>query len=86
MNYSDDELFDTVTRLIRERCGKSQPITPTTRVIDDLELDSVGLIALVVSVEDHFSIELDGDDNAELPQEVGKLVELLKLRLAAASK
>jgi len=62
--------------------GLQGELRPEQRLVEDLGLDSVGLLALAVAVEDHFRICLDAEDEAEI-RTVGDLLRVLERKLAA---
>jgi len=62
--------------------GHSGPLGPELRLVEDLELDSVGLLTLAVEVEDTFRICLDAGDEAAI-RTVGDLEAVIARKLAA---
>ena len=62
--------------------GLQGELRPEQRLVEDLGLDSVGLLSLAVAVEDHFRICLDAEDEAEI-RTVGDLLRVLERKLAA---
>jgi acyl carrier protein len=62
--------------------GHPGPLLPEQRLVEDLRLDSVGLLTLAVEVEDRFLVCLDADDEAAI-RTVGDLERLLLAKLAA---
>lgn len=61
--------------------GLQGELRPEQRLVEDLGLDSVGLLSLAVAVEDHFRICLDAEDEAEI-RTVGDLARVLQRKLA----
>lgn len=51
------------------------------RLIEDLGLDSISLLALVVEVENHFRVVLEPEDEAGI-ERVGDLVDAIASRLS----
>jgi len=62
--------------------GLQGELRPEQLLVEDLGLDSVGLLSLAVAVEDHFRICLDAEDEAEI-RTVGDLLRVLERKLAA---
>ncbi|NQV89752.1 MAG: acyl carrier protein [Parcubacteria group bacterium] len=63
MPISDDDLDASVTRLICEAAEvDAEDVSSDTRLMGDLDLDSLDIIELVMAVEDEFVIVIhDGD-------------------------
>ena len=61
--------------------GLQGELRPEQRLVEDLGLDSVGLLSLAVAVEDHFRICLDAEDEAQI-RTVGDLARVLQRKLA----
>ena len=60
--------------------GYTGPFGPGLRLVEDLRLDSVGLVTLAVEVEDRFQICLDAADEAAI-RTVGDLERVLRDKL-----
>jgi acyl carrier protein len=62
-----------LSRLVRDRLGRSGELRPETELVADLALDSIQQLDLIVELENHFAIalEIDGDDGIRT---VGELV------------
>ena len=84
-NPSRDELFESIQAILAGPCGVGDSIQPGSHLFDDLGLDSMGLLALAVSLENEHKIRLDEDADSP-PQTVNEVLDLLQLRLAARSK
>jgi acyl carrier protein len=67
---------------IAAKLGHSGPLSPELRLVEDLRLDSVGILTLAVEVEDHFRICLDAADEAAI-RTVGDLERVLRAKLEA---
>jgi acyl carrier protein len=59
-----DEVLGEIGRVLREELGLSRPPRPEDDLVADLQLDSVGLLTLVVSLEDRFRVALKEEDAA----------------------
>lgn len=71
----------TVLTEIARGIGWSQPLRGELRLVEDLRLDSVGLLTLAVEVEDRFRVRIEADEEAAL-RTVGDLECLLLAKLA----
>jgi acyl carrier protein len=65
---------------IAVRLGYLGPFGPGLRLVEDLRLDSVGLLTLAVEVEDRFQVCLDAADEASI-RTVGDLERVLRGKL-----
>lgn len=81
---STDQLMDIVIETLKGPCGVKKSILPESRLHEDLELDSMGMLALAVGLENRFRVRLE-EDPANAPQTVGELVKLLQQRLGDKS-
>jgi acyl carrier protein len=59
-----DEVLGEIGRVLREELGLSRPPRPEDDLVTDLQLDSVGLLTLVVGLEDRFRVALAEEDAA----------------------
>jgi acyl carrier protein len=59
-----DEVLGEIRRVLREELGLSREARPDDDLIADLQLDSVGLLTLVVGLEDCFRVVLAEEDAA----------------------
>lgn len=69
-----------LVELARTKLDFHGDLTLDSRLVEDLELDSIRLLTLAMEVEDHFRIMLDEDDEAGLTT-VGDLVDLIAAKL-----
>jgi acyl carrier protein len=69
-----------IDRVLRDEVGLQRAVRPEDNLLTDLQLDSVGLLTLVVGLEDHFRIALAEQDAAAV-QTVGDLASLVAARL-----
>jgi acyl carrier protein len=81
---NDAELFEQIKPVLKQvipRYASSDNISPETRLLEDLNIDSARLVDLVLSLEDafHFSIE---DGVIETVKTVGGLVALIRGKIA----
>ncbi len=76
-----DSLIDQVTAIVRRSAkvpGKIA-IGPESRLVEDLAIDSLDLVSLVLSVQDHFDVVFDEDAVPNLCR-VADIVEYLEAR------
>lgn len=78
-----DEVMSVVVETLRGPCGVREPITGESRLQEDLELDSMGMLALAVGLENRFRVKLE-EDPKNVPATVDELVSLLSRRLETA--
>jgi acyl carrier protein len=69
--------LDSVLEVLRGPCGVTADITLASRLVEDLELDSVGLLCLAVGLENRFRVKLE-ENPEEPPDTVSDVVELLE--------
>ncbi len=77
---------DQLLRILREHCAAGEKhIDSNTRLQQDLDLDSAGLLTLALEVENHWRIYLgEAPDNP--PKTIGELVTLVQQRLREQSE
>lgn len=70
-------MFETVRKVLAEQLEVDPAlITPETDIIDDLGADSLDLVELVMSLEEHYDIVLTDDKTANV-RTVGQVVSML---------
>jgi acyl carrier protein len=71
-----DEVFLEISRIIREELGVAREPKPSDDLLADLQLDSVGILTLVVGLEDRFHVALEEEDATRVRtvQELAALV------------
>ncbi|HIQ86373.1 MAG TPA: acyl carrier protein [Candidatus Scatomorpha gallistercoris] len=71
-------LFETVRKVLAEQLEVDESIiTPETDIIYDLGADSLDLVELVMSLEEHYDIVLTDDKTANV-RTVGQVVKMLE--------
>ena len=71
-------MFETVRKVLAEQLEVDPAmITMETDIIDDLGADSLGLVELVMSLEEHYDIVLTDDKTANV-RTVGQVVNMLE--------
>ena len=76
-----NEVFDKVKSLFEEELGiDSEKITMDAKLEEDLEIDSLGIVEVVMAFEDEFQIEIDDEELTDVGT-VGQAVNLLHSKL-----
>ena len=76
-----NEVFDKVKGLFVEELGiDSEKITMDAKLEEDLEIDSLGIVEVVMAFEDEFEIEIDDEELSDVGT-VGQAVNLLHSKL-----
>jgi len=79
-----DEVVTEIARVLREDLGLPRTRRPEDDLVNDLQLDSVGLLTLVVGLEDRFRVALKEEDAAAV-RTVGDLASLVHRRQQEAA-
>ena len=74
-----EEVLAEIRRVLREELSMTREPRPEDDLIADLQLDSVGLLTLVVALEDRFRIVLAEEDSASV-RTVADLAALVSRR------
>ena len=62
-----NEVFEKVKSLFEEELGiESEKITMDAKLEEDLEIDSLGIVEVVMAFEDEFEIEIDDEELTDL--------------------
>lgn len=80
-------VWDGIVELARREGAKAEDVEtlqPETRLVEDLELDSIRRLSLAVAVEDRFRICLDPEDEMEIVT-LGDLASVVERKLAEGS-
>lgn len=78
-----DEILQGIEAVARAHLEWSGRLSPDLDLIEDLELDSLGLLTLAVEVENHFRICLEQEDEAQI-RTVADLVAVVGRKLDKA--
>ncbi len=71
-------MFETVRNYLAAQLEvPAEQITPDTDIIDDLEADSLDLVELIMTLEEHYDIVLTDDKTANV-RTVGQVVKMLE--------
>ena len=76
-----DEVLQEISRVLREELGLSREVKPGDDLVKDLQLDSVGVLTLVVGLENRFRVALTEEDAAHV-KTAGDLAALVQQRRA----
>jgi acyl carrier protein len=79
-----DEVLAEIRRVLREELGIGREARPDDDLVADLQLDSVGLLTLVVGLEDRFRVALEEEDAAAV-RTVNDLAALVLRRRGEAA-
>tara|TARA_B100000579_G_scaffold413550_1_gene406300 strand:- start:539 stop:778 length:240 start_codon:yes stop_codon:yes gene_type:complete len=76
-----NEVFDKVKSLFVEDLGIDESkVTMEAKLEEDLEIDSLGIVEVVMAFEDEFEIEIADDELADVST-VGQAVNLLHSKI-----
>ncbi len=76
-----NEVFEKVKGLFVEELGiDADKVTMEAKLEEDLEIDSLGIVEVVMAFEDEFSIEIDDEELTDV-ETVGQAVNLLHSKL-----
>ena len=78
---TDDEILHAIAEVARDKLDLPGDLKRQSRLVEDLELDSIRLLTLAMEVEDRFQICLDEDDEESIVT-VADLVEVVGRKLA----
>ncbi|MCA9795466.1 MAG: acyl carrier protein [Candidatus Eremiobacteraeota bacterium] len=74
------EVGELITEILTHECGVKTAITDESLLAEELGLDSVGMLALALGLENHYQMKL-GEDAQNPPRSVGELRRLVESRL-----
>ena len=76
-----NEVFDKVKGLFVEDLGIDESkVTMEAKLEEDLEIDSLGIVEVVMAFEDEFEIEIDDEELSDVST-VGQAVSLLHSKI-----
>lgn len=76
-----DEVVAEIRRVLREELSLEREVRPADDLVADLQLDSLGLVTLVIGLEDRFRVILSEEDAARV-RTVADLAALVAERRA----
>ena len=76
-----NEVFEKVKHLFVDELGiDAEKVTMEAKLEEDLDIDSLGIVEVVMAFEDEFEIEIDDEELTDVGT-VGQAVNLLHSRL-----
>ena len=76
-----NELFEKVKHLFVDELGiDAEKVTMEAKLEEDLDIDSLGIVEVVMAFEDEFEIEIDDEELTDVGT-VGQAVNLLHSKL-----
>ena len=81
----DDEVLAGIAAVAREHLAYHGPLSHATRLVEDLELDSIRLLTLATEVENRFRVVLLPEDEERI-ETVGDLVAAVRDKLSPAGE
>lgn len=61
--WSESEALEKIGQLLNKTCGVSpQIITADSRLVDDLNVDSLGMLEAIIEAEDVFDVSIDAGE------------------------
>lgn len=73
--------LEVIEKVLREHCRVTLAVAPETKLLEDLGLDSVGLLTLLTELENHYQTVLQ-EDFSNPPATVGALAQWLDSQIA----
>ncbi len=77
---TDEEIFQAIAEVARDKLEASE-VGRSSRLVEDLQLDSIRLLTLAMEVEDRFQICLDEEDEEAIVT-VDDLIDVVRRKLA----
>ena len=75
------EVFEKVKNLFVDELGiDAEKVTMEAKLEEDLDIDSLGIVEVVMAFEDEFEIEIDDEELADVGT-VGQAVNLLHSKI-----
>ena len=71
------QIFDKVCELLKPYNPENRPISLSSGIVSDLEVDSVAVFDLVMGLEDHYDISIPMEMVSDI-KTVGELVNAIK--------
>ena len=76
-----NEVFEKVKNLFVEELGiDAEKVTMEAKLEEDLDIDSLGIVEVVMAFEDEFEIEIDDEELTDVGT-VGQAVNLLHSKI-----
>ena len=82
----EGQIINRLGKILTEHCDLDDvEFSSEQRLQEDLGLDSMGLLALSVEIENYYRIHLN-EDLAQPPQTLGELAKLIEIRLSESGR
>lgn len=78
------EVLAAIAELGREHLGVTGALTLETRLVEDLQLDSIRLLTLAIEIENRFRLRIEPAEEAGV-RTLGDLVAIVQGKLADAA-
>jgi acyl carrier protein len=80
------DVIAVIADIIRSVSAKAREVTITSnsRLLEELALDSLDLVAVILQLQDHYEVEIDPDDIPAVTR-VGDLVTLVTEEIRSAA-
>jgi acyl carrier protein len=82
---TEKETFSRIVKIIKPFAKNQEAlsqVTPETKILEDLKVNSARLVDIILEMESEFDIEL-GDEDADQVRTVGDAVRIIEGKLAA---
>ncbi len=77
----DEEIYEKVKKMISETLGVDEKeVKPEAKLVDELGVDSIGMLDLLLKFEDEFNISIP-DQDAEKITKVQDIIDYLKTKI-----
>lgn len=80
MKWTRETLRVDLIRIFQEQTGSGVEITEPSELVADLHIDSLGVMELIASIEDAFTLKIPTDALREI-ETVGDVVKAIEARL-----
>ncbi len=74
---TDNHVFERICTLLRPYNKTGCTLTPQTRIVADLEIDSVGVFDLIMEIEDNYDLSFPMETVSEI-YTIGELAETVE--------
>jgi acyl carrier protein len=62
----EEQVLSEIRRIAAEQLQLDRVVEPSDELVNDLQLDSLGLTVMAVGLEDHFRVKLTEEDSAQV--------------------
>jgi len=75
-----DSPFNNITKILKEQCECTVNITEESRLIEDLELESIALLTLITELENHYQAIFEMTEESQM-KTIGDIVEYIQTQM-----